>query len=83
MQEEVLVAQSTHLCTNCKESHPKDIRKAILRPTPAIICKECIMQSDKESEVQVDLSDGVGGLNQDHTGSIGAMYEKQINSKQK
>ena len=80
MAEEVLIAQSTHKCTNCKESHPKDIRQGILRPTPAIICKECIMQSDKESEDVRYLSDGVGGRNQDHHGFIGAMYEKQINS---
>ena len=40
------------------------------------------MQSDKESEDVRYLSDGVGGRNQDHHGSIGAMYEKQINSKQ-
>jgi hypothetical protein len=78
--EEVLIAQSTHKCANCKESYPKDNRQGILRPTPAILCKECKMHPDKESEVQADLSDGVGGRNQDHHGSIGAMYEKQINS---
>ncbi len=82
VQEEVLVAQSTNLCTICKAKNPKQDRKGFLRPTPANICKECIMQSDRESPDQVNLSDGVGGHNQDHHGSIGAMYEKQINSKQ-
>ena len=40
------------------------------------------MQLDKKSEVQVDLPDRVGVYNKDQHGSIGAMFEKKINSKE-
>ena len=40
------------------------------------------MQSDKKSEDVRYLPDGVGVHNKDQHGSIGAMYEKKINSKE-
>jgi hypothetical protein len=66
----------------CKAENPRGDRKGALRPTPANICGECNMQSDKKSEVQVDLPDRVGVNNEDQHGSIGAMFEKKINSKE-
>ncbi len=81
VQEEVLLTQSK-LCTLCKAENPRGDRKGALRPTPANICGECNMQSDKKSEVQVDLPDRVGVYNKDQHGSIGAMFEKKINSKE-
>ena len=80
VQEEVLLAQS-NLCTMCKAENPRGDRKGALRPQPANICMEC-RQPDKFNEVQVDTlpgGAGVQGLYQH--GSLGAMYEKKIKSK--
>ena len=80
VQEEVLQAQS-NLCTMCRSDHPREDRKDALRPQPANICNECLQPSKYSRRVNT-LPGGAGAQGLSHHGSIGAMYKKQINSKQ-
>ena len=80
VQEEVLQAQS-NLCTMCRSDHPREDRKDALRPQPANICNECLQPSKYSRRVNT-IPGGAGAQGLSHHGSIGAMYKKQINSKQ-